>query len=108
MNPMRERLFGLIVAAVACAVARADENSIPAAPARTDPPRVFVSGVKDDFAKTRAAIAEAKQKTGRDYRVVVVDGVNGTRTPAACSRRSSNAGGRRPMPPTVGSIRPVT
>lgn len=77
MNPMRERLFGLVVAAVACAVAHGEEGSIPAAPSRSDPPRVFVSGVKDDFAQTRAAIAEAKQKTGRDYRVVVVDGVNG-------------------------------
>ena len=77
MNPMREWLSGLVVAAVACAVAHGDETAIPAAPSRTDPPRVFVSGVQEDFAKTRAAIAEAKQKTGRDYRVVVVDGVTG-------------------------------
>jgi len=51
----------------------AEESTIPAAPDRNDPPRVFVSGVRDDFTATRAAIAAAKQATGRDYRVVVVD-----------------------------------
>jgi len=76
MNPMRERLLGLAVAVI-CAVAHGEEGAIPAAPSRNDPPRVFVSGVKDNFAKTRAAIAEAKQKSGRDYRVVVVDSVTG-------------------------------
>ncbi|MEI6636634.1 MAG: hypothetical protein WCO99_08710, partial [Planctomycetota bacterium] len=51
----------------------AEESTIPATPDRNDPPRVFVSGVRDDFTATRAAIAAAKQATGRDYRVVVVD-----------------------------------
>ena len=62
-------LVALSPAAFVCA----DESSIPAAPDRDDPPRVFVSGVKDEFSETRAAIATAKQRTGRDYRVVVVD-----------------------------------
>ncbi len=51
----------------------AAEPEIPAAPRRDDPPRVFVSGVKDDFEETRGAIAAAKKQAGRDYRVVVVD-----------------------------------
>ncbi|MCE9630412.1 MAG: hypothetical protein K8S94_06805 [Planctomycetia bacterium] len=51
----------------------ADQPTMPAAPTRDDPPRVFVSGVRDDFTKTRAAIASAKKQSGRDYRVVVVD-----------------------------------
>lgn len=70
----------------ACAVivtAGADESAIPDAPARDDPPRVFVSGLKDDFSETRAAIAAAKQRTGRDYRVVVVDSAAGEADAAA-------------------------
>jgi len=70
----------------ACAVitaARADESAIPDAPDRDDPPRVFVSGVKDDFSETRAAIATAKQRTGRDYRVVVVDSAASSEDAAA-------------------------
>jgi hypothetical protein len=39
-----------LVAIALAADARADESSIPEAPDRNDPPRVFVSGVKDDFA----------------------------------------------------------
>jgi hypothetical protein len=50
---------------------RADEAALP--PPVDGEPGVFVSGVKDVFTKTRAAIAAAKQATGRDYRVVVVD-----------------------------------
>ncbi|MFM7244293.1 MAG: hypothetical protein ACKO40_08990 [Planctomycetaceae bacterium] len=76
MNRMRAWLFGLTIAVV-CFVVRGEETTIPDAPARNDPPRVFVSGVKDDFAKTRAAIAAAKQASGRDYRVVVVDSLSG-------------------------------
>jgi hypothetical protein len=67
------RLLLCLVALPLAGIALADESSIPAAPDRDDPPRVFVSGVKDDFTETRAAIAAAKQRTGRDYRVVVVD-----------------------------------
>jgi len=66
---------------VACLVlfqgVAAGQPEIPAAPDRDDPPRVFVSGVEGDFAETRAAIAAAKQASGRDYRVVVVDTVPG-------------------------------
>jgi hypothetical protein len=67
----------LIVALAAVAApapsSRADVASVPPVPALDEPPRVFVSGVNDDFAKTRAAVAAAKQASGRDYRVVVVD-----------------------------------
>lgn len=63
----------ILSACVAGLPAAADEPTLPAVPDRDDPPRVFVSGVKDDFAATRAAISAAKQATGRDYRVVVVD-----------------------------------
>jgi len=74
----------LCLAAIALASgARADESSIPEAPDRDDPPRVFVSGVKDDFAETRAAITAAKQQTGRDYRVVVVDSASSAEDAAA-------------------------
>lgn len=76
MTLSRTWLLSLAVVAVR-AMAHGEEAAIPAAPARSDPPRVFVSGVKDDFAKTRAAIADAKQASGRDYRVVVVDRVSG-------------------------------
>jgi hypothetical protein len=69
--------FAVIVAA------HADEPAIPDAPDRDDPPRVFVSGMKDDFSETRAAIAAAKQRTGRDYRVVVVDSAAGEADAAA-------------------------
>ena len=63
-------VFAVLVTA---ARGSADEPAIPAVPERDEPPRVFVSGVKDDFTETRAAIAAAKKQTGRDYRVVVVD-----------------------------------
>jgi len=52
---------------------RADDEAVPPAPGRDDPPRVFVSGVADTFTKTREAIASAKAHSGRDYRVIVVD-----------------------------------
>ena len=68
-------LLGLALAGNAVT---ADENVVPAAPDRDDPPRVFVSGVRDDFDETRAAIAAVKKETGRDYRVVVVDTAGGT------------------------------
>jgi hypothetical protein len=79
MHPMRERLLGPVVALLA-SFAVAGETSIPAAPERDAPPRVFVSGVADDFARTRAAIAEAKSTSGRDYNVVVVDTAAGDAT----------------------------
>jgi hypothetical protein len=63
----------ILFACAALPPVAAEESTIPAAPDRNDPPRVFVSGVRDDFTATRAAIAAAKQATGRDYRVVVVD-----------------------------------
>jgi len=65
----------------------ADEPVVPAAPGRDDPPRVFVSGVKDDFDETRAAIATVKKETGRDYRVVVVDTATGTEDAARLLER---------------------
>lgn len=81
----------------------AEESTIPAAPDRNDPPRVFVSGVKDDFTATRAAIAAAKQATGRDYRVVVVDTATSADSAAelleqvvARWRRESQDGGFNP------------
>ena len=49
---------------------RADELVVPSA--ATDE-RVFVSGVADSFDAVRAAVARAKQTSGRDYRVVIVD-----------------------------------
>jgi len=79
--------FVCLVAFAAIAAARADEPAIPAAPDRDDPPRVFVSGVKDDFAETRAAIAAAKQRSGRDYRVVVVDTAAGAENASALLER---------------------
>lgn len=81
----------------------AQESTIPGAPDRDDPPRVFVSGVRDDFKATRAAIAAAKQATGRDYRVVVVDTATGADSAAelleqvvARWRRESQDGGFNP------------
>lgn len=65
----------------------ADEPSLPDAPGRDDPPRVFVSGVTDDFPKARAAIAAAKQAGGRDYRVVVVDDAGTAGTAAGLLER---------------------
>ena len=76
-----------IAAITVAGVSAADEPAIPAAPDRDDPPRVFVAGVQDDFAETRAAIAAAKQKTGRDYRVVVVDSAAGAADAAALLER---------------------
>jgi hypothetical protein len=76
-HPMRERLLGLVIALLAT-VAGGEETPIPDAPERGVPPRVFVSGMRDDFARTRAAVAEAKTTSGRDYHVVVVDKVSGS------------------------------
>ncbi|MFM8891838.1 MAG: hypothetical protein ACKOTB_09515, partial [Planctomycetia bacterium] len=44
--------------------------------------RVFVSGVDDAFAKVRQAVADAKVKSGRDYRVIVVGDAGGDRDAA--------------------------
>jgi hypothetical protein len=83
----------------------AEEVGVPAAPGRNDPPRVFVSGVKDDFEQTRAAIAAVKKATGRDYRVVVVDTAAGAEDAARLLERvvagwreesSGKAGGFNP------------
>jgi hypothetical protein len=61
----------LAVAALALAApgAAADEPALPTA----GQARVFVSGVPGDFAAVKAAIERARQATGREYRVVVVD-----------------------------------
>jgi hypothetical protein len=50
-------------------VARADEAVPSVAAAGT----VFVSGVEEPFTAVREAVEQAKAKSGRDYRVVVVD-----------------------------------
>jgi len=62
----------LVATAVVCgaAILRAEESPLPE-PAAAE--SVFVSGVDDPFTATRAAVARARQTTGRDYRVVVVD-----------------------------------
>jgi hypothetical protein len=57
------------LAIAACAVAAADEPAMPTA----GQARLFVSGVPGDFAAVKAAIERARQATGREYRVVVVD-----------------------------------
>jgi hypothetical protein len=49
------------------------EESVPAAPAAGDAERVFLSGVEGRFDAVREAIAQAKQSSGRTYRVIVVD-----------------------------------
>jgi len=61
-----------IVAALALATlaCRADEPALPEASA---PESVFVAGVDEPFTATRAAVAKAREASGRDYRVVVVD-----------------------------------
>ncbi len=68
------------VVAVALAAAlpaslRADE--LPAAPAVDESDPVIVSGVADRFGTLRAAIAQAREKSGRRYRVIVVDAAGG-------------------------------
>jgi hypothetical protein len=50
-------------------VTRADE----AVPSVAAAGRVFVSGVEEPFTAVREAVEQAKAKSGRDYRVVVVD-----------------------------------
>jgi len=78
MNTRRPACHALVVLCIALVPQiAAGQPEIPAAPERDDPPRVFVSGVEGDFAETRAAIAAAKQASGRDYRIVVVDTVPG-------------------------------
>ncbi len=56
-------------------------TELPPAPATDQPPDVFLGeGVRDEFAGVRTAIAAAKQKSGRDYRVVVVKNATGAAT----------------------------
>jgi len=72
------RRSSLVLASIvltAAPIAVADEP--PAAVAApivspSDAGRVFVSGVGGTFQKVRAAVAKAKQETGRDYRVFVL------------------------------------
>jgi hypothetical protein len=77
----------LLSIALTSGFARAEATAVPTAPERDDPPRVFVSGVRDDFTETRAAIAAAKKASGRDYRVVVVDTADGTEDAAGLLER---------------------
>lgn len=51
----------------------AADGEVPATVTAADQERVFVSGVRDRFEATRRAVAAAKQSSGRDYRVIVVD-----------------------------------
>jgi len=46
---------------------------LPPSPAIDDPPTVVIHNVPGKFDRTRAAVADAKRTSGRDYRVVVVD-----------------------------------
>ena len=62
-----------VASSIGPVAARQDADRLPPTPRVDEPPRVFISGVPDSFDKLRAAVAAAKQKTGRDYRVVVVD-----------------------------------
>jgi hypothetical protein len=67
-------MFGLAAASPGTGVRAADDPALlPTLPAREDPPRVFVVGVKDTFDVVREAIDRAKRTSGRDYRVLVVD-----------------------------------
>ncbi|MEI6037727.1 MAG: hypothetical protein WCQ91_07385, partial [Planctomycetota bacterium] len=60
-------------------LAQAQESPVNARAAlsASDARRVFVSGVPDTFDAVRAAIAKAKNETGRDYRVIVVGNGSG-------------------------------
>ncbi len=78
MNPMLmlRSLPAVLVLSVLVAAAAADQVSLPPP---TDPPTVFVApGITDDFDPVREAVAQLKQETGRDYRVVVVDSAGQT------------------------------
>lgn len=66
---LRSRIVAVILLAP-LAVAPADEPSLP--DARTQE-SVFVSGVDEPFTATRTAVTAAREQSGRDYRVVVVD-----------------------------------
>lgn len=82
---MRQRLRVLVLVTLVCLASQdpgpfvasclraADDAALPPLPARDDPPRVFVVGVKDTFDVVREAIARAKRTSGRDYRVLVVE-----------------------------------
>ncbi|MFM9058458.1 MAG: hypothetical protein ACKOSQ_04975 [Planctomycetaceae bacterium] len=61
------------VAAMLVCVAPGADAEGPALPDATAHESVLVSGVVDSFAATRAAVARARETSGRDYRVVVVD-----------------------------------
>ena len=61
-------IVAAVVALQVCAT-RADE----AVPSVAAAGKVFVSGVEEPFTAVRAAVEQAKAKSGRDYRVVVVD-----------------------------------
>jgi hypothetical protein len=64
------RLVAAAVLTVGTTAVRADEPPLPETPGTES---VFVSGVDEPFAATRAAVARARETSGRDYRVVVVD-----------------------------------
>ena len=63
------------LAAVAC-ISRPGEaavSMVKGVPTAQGGGQVSVTGVPDRFEAVRAAVARAKEKTGRDYRVIVVD-----------------------------------
>ncbi|MEI6241362.1 MAG: hypothetical protein WCR51_13320 [Planctomycetia bacterium] len=62
----------VLVAIVACAGSRAVPAEEPPRISPADTRRVFVAGTADTFDKVKAAVAAAKQVSGRDYRVVVI------------------------------------
>jgi hypothetical protein len=66
-------LLGVVVVALAVVrggtAARGDGPAVPSASST----RVFTSGVPGGFEALKAAIAQAKETSGRDYRVVIVD-----------------------------------
>lgn len=64
------RLMAALLLALGATLARADEPPLPDTPGSES---VFVTGVDESFAATRAAVARARETSGRDYRVVVVD-----------------------------------
>ena len=86
--------LGLAAGVLAPSASLAEPQGSPvdarAAVSASDTKRVFVSGVSDTFDAVRAAIAKAKNETGRDYRVIVVGngsgGKGGGKEPGAATQ----------------------
>jgi hypothetical protein len=66
------RLPAFVLLPLLCAAAVVAEEPLPPAPA-TGGDDVFVSGVPDHFDAVRAAVRRARERSGRRYRVIVVD-----------------------------------